>query len=150
MESHPILITTRDSSHATQRHSNVLERTFLTAADHDNRSRIQNDKKISERSPLSVRWDKLYTRMSPDHGNLFFASPSTFSKTQMSYENDVHRQLRVYYILRDLFSFSSRSIRNVCSEKSSFYLWRLYPVIVRRSLFKLHSVRIELRQIEVP
>lgn len=148
MESHPILITTRDSSHATQRRSNVLERTFLTAADHDNRPRIHEMTKRYPKDSLFARCDKLCTRMSPDHGNLFFASPDTFSKTQMSYEDEVHRQLRAYYIFRDLFSviFESIDSKYLFGEIQFLSITRLYPV----SLYvKLSSVRIELRQIQV-
>lgn len=103
MESHLILITTRDSLHATQRHSNILERTFLMAADHANRPRIHVMTKIYPKGPLFARWDKLCTRISPDRGNLLFMSPVTFSITQMSYEDDVHRQLRAIIYSRPIF-----------------------------------------------
>lgn len=127
MESHPILTTTRDNSHATRRHSNVPERYFSKRQPTMDNPRISETTKTQtpERF-LFFRAQIAYIRVSPDRGNLFFLRrPTTFSKTQM-YEDDVHRQ-PITYLATYFHHFRVDRFEIISSEKSGFYLQK-YPV----------------------
>lgn len=142
MESQPILITTRDSSHATQRHSNVLERTFLTAVDRDNRPRIHKMTKRYPRDLFFVRRDKLCTRVSPDRGNYFLRPPvlSLERRCLMIWGWRASTASCLLYYFATYFHFRI--------DRFEMFNWR-NPISIRNvctsSLFvKLRSVRIEV------